>query len=84
MTASRHRLGTWQLVRLRHAARGTEGGDRLEEAWAVVLALGLRRGELPGLLSHDWADVEQLMQRLGPAWSELRTILNELDAALER
>jgi hypothetical protein len=35
-------------------------------------------------LSRDWAEVEGLLQRLGPAWAELRSILNELNAVLGR
>jgi hypothetical protein len=35
-------------------------------------------------LSADWSEVEALLQRLAPAWVELRTILNELNAALSR
>jgi hypothetical protein len=37
-----------------------------------------------GELSHNWAEVEGLLQRLGPAWAELRSILNELNAVLGR
>jgi hypothetical protein len=35
-------------------------------------------------LSADWSEVEGLLRRLGPAWAELRSILNELNAALGR
>ena len=31
-------------------------------------------------LSKDWSKVEGLLQRLGPAWAEVRSILNELAA----
>ena len=37
-----------------------------------------------GELSQEWAEVEGLLQRLGPAWAELRSILNELNAVLGR
>jgi hypothetical protein len=33
-----------------------------------------------GELSHDWAEVDGLLHRLGPVWAELRSILNELNA----
>jgi hypothetical protein len=33
-------------------------------------------------LSHDWAEVEGLLRRLGPAWAELRSILNELNGLM--
>jgi hypothetical protein len=35
-------------------------------------------------LSRDWSEIEGVLQRLGPAWAELRSILNELNAALGR
>ena len=35
-------------------------------------------------LSKDWAEVEGLLQRLGPAWAELRSLLNELNGVLGR
>jgi hypothetical protein len=35
-------------------------------------------------LSHDWSEVEGLVQRLGPAGAELRSILNELNAVVGR
>jgi hypothetical protein len=35
-------------------------------------------------LSADWAEVEGLLRRLGPAWAELRSILNELNAVVRR
>ena len=35
-------------------------------------------------LSEDWSEVEGLLQRLGPAWAELRSLLNELNAVLGR
>ena len=35
-------------------------------------------------LSKDWSEVEGLLQRLGPAWAELRSLLNELNAVLGR
>jgi hypothetical protein len=35
-------------------------------------------------LSDDWRDVEGLLQRLAPAWAQLRSILNELDAVVGR
>lgn len=35
-------------------------------------------------LSQDWAEVEGLLQRLGPAWAELRSLLNELNGVLGR
>ena len=37
-----------------------------------------------GELSHDWAEVEVLLWRLGPTWVELRSILNELNAVMGR
>jgi hypothetical protein len=40
--------------------------------------------ESHGELSHDWAEVEGLLQRLGPAWAQLRSILNELNAVVGR
>jgi hypothetical protein len=33
-------------------------------------------------LSHDWTEIESLLERLGPAWAEVRPILNELNRAL--
>ena len=35
-------------------------------------------------LAKDWSEVEGLLQRLGPAWAELRSLLNELNGALVR
>ena len=35
-------------------------------------------------LSHDWAEVEALLKRLGRAWTELRSLLNEINAVLVR
>jgi hypothetical protein len=35
-------------------------------------------------LSHDSAEVEGLLQRLGPAWAELRSLLNDLNRVLGR
>jgi hypothetical protein len=32
-----------------------------------------------GELSQAWGEVEGLLRRLGPAWAELRSLLNELD-----
>ena len=37
-----------------------------------------------GELSQEWAEVEGLLQRLGPAWAELRSLLNELNGVLGR
>ena len=34
-------------------------------------------------LSKDWSEVEGLLQRLGPAWAELRSLLNELKGLLD-
>ena len=33
-------------------------------------------------LSDDWREVEGLLQRLAPAWDEVRSILNELNGVL--
>ena len=35
-------------------------------------------------LSKDWPEVEGLLQRLGPAWAELRSLLNELNGVQGR
>jgi len=35
-------------------------------------------------VSHDWAEVESLLRRSGPAWAELRSILHELNAVMGR
>jgi hypothetical protein len=35
-------------------------------------------------LSEEWAEVEGLLQRLGPAWAELRSLLNELSGCWVR
>jgi hypothetical protein len=35
-----------------------------------------------GELSQNWSEVEALLQRLGPAWAELRSLLNELNAVM--
>jgi hypothetical protein len=35
-----------------------------------------------GEMSKEWAEVEGLPQRLGPAWAELRSLLNELNGVL--
>jgi hypothetical protein len=37
-----------------------------------------------GDLSHDWAEVEGLLRRLGPALAEFRSILNGLNAVMGR
>ena len=35
-------------------------------------------------LSKEWSEVEGLLRRLGPAWAELRSLLNEFNGVLGR
>jgi hypothetical protein len=37
-----------------------------------------------GELSHDWAEIEGPLQGLSPAWAELQSLLNELNALMAR
>ena len=51
---------------------------------AAVAGLRGQAPPLPRRALQDWAEVEGLLQRLGPAWAELRSMLNELNAVLGR
>ena len=68
-------------------ARPTAGGVRpVDRAHASTSGQAQIRAQRNSAieLSQDWAEFEGLLQRLGPAWAELRSLLNELNRVLGR
>ena len=59
-----------------------EGMSRSAAMAPLSTASVTRLLESHAQLSDDGRDVEGLLQRLGPAWAEVRSILNELNRVL--